>query len=242
MFGHEMDAFTGATSQKKGRVELAHQGSLFLDEGGDLPPEIQTKLLRVLQEQEFERVGGEQTIKVDVRVIAATNRDLEKEVAAGRFRTDLFYRLNIFPIQIPPLRDRKEDIFLLAEYLVRQISKRLGKPIEKVSPAVIHKLTRSNWPGNVRELANILERAVILCQGGVIRKQHIGSLSTAPVVDDTFPTLQEVERRHILKALEKTGGVLSGPNGAAALLQLHRSTLWSRMQKLGIRVSKTVSR
>jgi len=242
LFGHEKDAFTGATAQKKGRFELAHKGTLFLDEISDLALETQTKLLRVLQEQEFERIGGEETVKVDVRVIAATNRDLEKQVESGHFRADLFYRLNIFPIRIPPLRDRKEDIFLLTDYLVKQISKRMGKQIEKVSPAVIHKLTQSNWPGNVRELANILERAVILCQGSVIQTHHIGSLSMVPVADGNFPSLEDVEREHILKALKKTGGVLSGPHGAAALLNINRSTLWSRMQKLGIRISKTISR
>ncbi len=241
LFGHEKGAFTGALSQKKGRFELAHRGTLFLDEVGELPMETQIKLLRVLQEQEFERIGGEKTLKVDVRVISASNRDLEQAVKEGRFRADLYYRLNIFPIRIPPLRDRKEDIPLLAEYLVKQISLRSGKRIETVSPDVIHLLMQSDWPGNVRELANILERAVIFCQGTLLGRDHISGLNTAPAADPTFPTLEEIERRHILAALEKTNGVLAGSNGAAALLRVNRSTLWSRMQKLGIHVSKSVS-
>jgi len=241
LFGHEKGGYTGAESRKKGRFELAHQGTLFLDEVGELPSEAQIKLLRVLQEQEFERIGGETTLKVNVRVIAATNRDLEAAVKEGRFRSDLFYRLNIFPIRIPPLRERKEDITHLTDYLVEKISIRLGKRIQKVSPEVIHKLTRSDWPGNVRELANILERAVILCREPVLTGKYISGLSTSPVANPAFPTLREMERRHILAALKKTNGVLSGPNGAAALLQINRSTLWSRMQKLGIQVSKVIS-
>ncbi len=241
LFGHEKGGYTGAESRKKGRFELAHQGTLFLDEVGELPPEAQIKLLRVLQEQEFERIGGEATLKVDVRVIAATNRDLEAAVKEGRFRSDLYYRLNIFPIRIPPLRERKEDITHLTDYLVEKISVRLGKRIQKVSPEVIHKLNRSDWPGNVRELANILERAVILCPEPVLTGQYISGLSTSPAKDSTFATLEEIERRHILAALKKTNGVLSGPNGAAALLQINRSTLWSRMQRLGIQVSKVIS-
>lgn len=241
LFGHEKGAFTGATSQKKGRFELAHRGTLFLDEVGDLPMEIQTKLLRVLQEEEFERIGGEKTLKVDVRVVAATNKDLKREVKANNFRPDLYYRLNIFPIWLPPLRDRKEDIFLLVDYLVKRISTRMAKQIKKVSPEVVHKLAQSNWPGNVRELANIIERAIILCQGDVLQNKHIRGLSMEPAAADRFLPMEEMERLHIRKALEKTDGVLSGPDGAAALLKINRSTLWSRMQKLGIRVSRTLS-
>jgi len=244
LFGHERGAFTGAVSQKKGRFELAHRGTLFLDETGELPLETQTKLLRVLQEQEFERVGGSQTLKVDVRVIAATNRDLEAEVRRGSFRADLFYRLNVFPIEIPPLRDRKDDIPLLAGYFVRKFSQRMGKKIQSVSRAVYEQLHQYDWPGNVRELANLLERAVILCQSDVLQPKHLAvnrskQVSAGP---EEIPTLEEAERRLILRALEQTGGILSGPNGAAQILGLNRSTLWSRMRKLGIELPKPQQR
>ena len=240
LFGHERGAFTGAVAQKKGRFELAHRGTLFLDETGELPLETQTKLLRVLQEQEFERVGGSQTLKVDVRVIAATNRDLEAEVRRGSFRADLFYRLNVFPIEIPPLRDRKEDIPLLTAYFVRKFSQRMGKKIQSVSRAVYEQLHQYDWPGNVRELANLLERAVILCQSDVLQPKHLAvnrskQISAGP---EEIPTLEEAERRLILRALEQTGGTLSGPNGAAQILGLNRSTLWSRMRKLGIELPR----
>jgi PAS domain S-box-containing protein len=234
LFGHEKGAFTGATAQKKGRFELANYGTIFLDEVGELSHDIQVKLLRVLQEHEFERVGGAATLKVDVRVIAATNRNLEEGVKNGSFRPDLFYRLNIFPIQIPPLRQRAEDIPLLANYLIGQFARRLGKRINGINQQALEKLRRYDWPGNVRELANILERAVILCQGRVLQEEHIGELSASPRQAESFLTLEEAERRHILHALEKTGGVLAGPKGAAQLLGINRSTLWSRMRKLGI--------
>jgi formate hydrogenlyase transcriptional activator len=234
LFGHEKGAFTGATVQKKGRFELANNGTIFLDEVGELALETQVKLLRVLQEQEFERVGGAATLKVNVRVIAATNRHLEEDVKNGSFRPDLFYRLNIFPIQVPALRERADDIPLLANYLISQFARRLGKRITGINQQALEKLLRYEWPGNVRELANILERAVILCQGRILQEEHIGKLSEIARPSEDFVTLEEAERQHILQALEKTNGVLAGPKGAAQLLGLNRSTLWSRMRKLGI--------
>ncbi len=240
LFGHERGAFTGAVAQKKGRFELANHGTIFLDEAGELPLETQSKLLRVLQEQEFERVGGFQTQKVNVRVIAATNRDLEQEVRRGVFRADLFYRLNVFPILVPPLRDRRDDIPLLAAYFVRKFSQRMGKKIEAICRPVQDQLYQYDWPGNVRELANLMERAVILCQGDTLLPQHlvVTGASTATPVAEGVPTLEEGERRLILRALAQTGGVLAGPNGAAQLLGINRSTLWSRMRKLGIEITK----
>jgi PAS domain S-box-containing protein len=234
LFGHERGAFTGAVQQKKGRFELANRGTVFLDEVGELPPEAQVKLLRVLQEHEFERVGGTQTLRIDARVIAATNRDLAAEVRRGAFRPDLFFRLNIFPIRVPPLRDRREDIPILAHHFIREFTARLGRRVERIDGQAVEDLVAYDWPGNVRELANILERAVILCQGRVLERAHLGLPSSPPAAGDDLLTLEEAERRHILKALEKTGGVLGGPKGAAAVLGLNRSTLWSRMRKLGI--------
>lgn len=236
LFGHEKGAFTGATDKMKGRFELAHGGTIFLDEIGELPLETQSKLLRVLQEHEFERVGGTQTHHVDVRIIAATNRNLEEAVELGAFRADLFFRLNTFPIAMPPLRELKEDIPLLTQYYVERFSKHLEKRIEEISPAVLDRLVHYEWPGNVRELANILERAVIFCEKGVLLAHHLsfpqfpGKHST----EEKIQTLQESERLQILRALEKTGGLVSGPHGAAALLGLNRSTLLSRMRKFGI--------
>ena len=234
LFGHERGAFTGAVQQKKGRFELANRGTIFLDEIGELPPDAQVKLLRVLQEHEFERVGGTQTLRIDARVIAATNRDLQAEVQRGGFRADLFFRLNIFPIWVPPLRERREDIPILAQHFVREFAGRLGRPVDRIDARAVNDLVAYEWPGNVRELANVLERAVILCRSHLLERAHLALPSSPqPRVDD-LPTLEEAERRHILKALEKTGGVLGGPNGAARLLGLNRSTLWSRMKKLGI--------
>ncbi len=242
LFGHEKGSFTGAIAQRKGRFEIAHRGTLFLDEIGELPLETQSKLLRVLQEQEFERVGGAQTQKVDVRVIAASNRDLEEEVRRGVFRSDLFYRLNVFPIEVPPLRDRKEDIPLLAAYFVGKFTQRMGRRIFSIHRSAQEQLMDYDWPGNVRELANLLERAVILCQGDTLLPQHISVHRGRPVssasVPEPLPTLEDGERRLILRALEQTGGVLAGPNGAAQLLGINRSTLWSRMRKLGIEAPK----
>jgi formate hydrogenlyase transcriptional activator len=234
LFGHERGAFTGATQQKKGRFELAHRGTLFLDEVGELPPEAQVKLLRVLQEQEFERVGGAQTIRVDVRVIVATNRDLHQEVKEGRFRADLFYRLNIFPIQVPPLRERRGDIPQLTQHFMQKFSRRMGRLAERISQKALDRLVNYDWPGNVRELANVIERAVILCEGDVLHPMHICLAPVPSVTCNGLLTLEEMERQHILKALGRTHGVLAGPNGAARILGLNRSTLWSRMKKLGI--------
>ena len=234
LFGHERGAFTGAVQQKKGRFELANRGTILLDEVGDLPLESQVKLLRVLQEHEFERVGGTQTLRVDARIIAATNRDLASDVQRGVFRSDLFFRLNIFPIHVPPLRNRREDIPILARHFVREFAGRMSRTVDQIDGRALDQLVAYNWPGNVRELANILERAVILCQGRVLQCAHLGLPTAVPAPGDDVVTLDEAERRHILKALEKTGGVLAGPKGAAALLGLNRSTLWSRMRKLGI--------
>jgi PAS domain S-box-containing protein len=238
LFGHEKGAFTGATAQRKGRFELAHGSTIFLDEVGELPLDTQTRLLRVLQEKEVERVGGTATVKVDARVIAATNRNLEEAVKKGYFRADLFYRLNIFPIQIPPLRERLEDIPLLTRYFVDKLAVRLGKKITTINRGTIDKLIAWNWPGNVRELANILERAVILCQGNTLRSRHIGLSEGLAGRNNPIPTLAENERHLIRRALEKCNGRLSGATGAAALLGVNRSTLWSRMQKLGIHAVK----
>jgi PAS domain S-box-containing protein len=235
LFGHERGAFTGAVQQRKGRFELANRGTLFLDEVGELPLEAQAKLLRVLQEHEFERVGGVQTVRVDTRVIAATNRALEDDVARGTFRADLFFRLNIFPIRVPPLRDRREDIPLLAHHFLREFATRMGRQIDRFDGEALDRLTSYAWPGNVRELANVLERAVILCDGRVLQGRHVNlPVPTPRAADQDLVSLEEAERRHILKALQKTGGVLAGPKGAATLLGLNRSTLWSRMRKLGI--------
>jgi PAS domain S-box-containing protein len=234
LFGHEKGAFTGATVRKKGRFELADGGTIFLDEIGELPLETQAKLLRVLQEQEFERVGGAQTIKVNVRVIAATNRNLEESVKQSTFRTDLFYRLNIFPIHLPSLQERRGDIPVLTNHFVNKFSRRMGKKIDQVSAEALEKLSRYDWPGNVRELANVIERAVILCDGGVLQTDHIGIASAEVTSVDEIPTLEAAERTHILEALKKTKGVVGGPNGAAKLLGLNRTTLLAKMKKLGI--------
>jgi PAS domain S-box-containing protein len=235
LFGHERGAFTGAVQQRKGRFELANRGTLFLDEVGELPLEAQVKLLRVLQEHEFERVGGTHTVRVDTRVIAATNRELEQEVDRGTFRADLFFRLNIFPMRVPALRDRRDDIPILAHHFLREFASRLARQVDRFDAEALERLVTYRWPGNVRELANVLERAVILCEGRVLQGRHL-SLPAAPTRPRELDivSLAEAERRHILKALEKTGGVLAGPKGAAALLGLNRSTLWSRMRKLGI--------
>ena len=241
LFGHERGAFTGAVQQKKGRFELANRGTIFLDEVGELPLEAQVKLLRVLQEKEFERVGGTVTLRVDARIVAATNRDLIGEVQRGTFRSDLFFRLSIFPIRVPPLRDRRDDIPILAHHFVREFASRMGRPVNRIQSNALDQLVAYDWPGNVRELANVLERAVILCHGRILQSEHI-ALSAAPRAASadrptiTHPVLplDEAERRHILKALETTGGVLAGPRGAAALLGVNRSTLWSRMKKHGI--------
>jgi formate hydrogenlyase transcriptional activator len=236
LFGHERGAFTGAITQKLGRIELAEQGTLFLDEIGDIPLELQPKLLRVLQEREFERLGSTQTKKVDVRVIAATHRDLEGMILEKQFRSDLFYRLNVVPVFVPPLRERREDIPLLVQHLVRQFARRTGKTIVTVLPDTMDALSRHLWPGNIRELENVIERAIILSPGPVLRvpQEDLRTRVTPGHHTDQLQTLEEVERHHILKTLKETRWTLSGPSGAAARLGLNRSTLYFRMKKLGI--------
>jgi len=235
LFGHEKGAFTGATEQREGRFELADGGSILLDEIGELPLDTQAKLLRVLQHQEFERVGGSETIEVDTRILAATNRDLEAEVEEGRFRSDLYYRLNIFPIELPPLRDRTEDIPLLAEHFCEMYAARTGKEIEGLSANAMTALKGYDWPGNVRELANILERAVILTRDRRIRAEHLSIAdSNGANRVASFETLEEAQRHHIERALERTDGVVGGDEGAAQLLGVKRTTLLSRMDRLGI--------
>jgi PAS domain S-box-containing protein len=236
LFGHERGAFTGAVQQKRGRFELANHGTIFLDEIGELSLDVQVKLLRVLQEQEIERLGSTRPTKVNIRVIAATNRDLQTEVQQNTFRSDLFYRLNIFPIHVPALRERKEDVPLLAAHFVTDFAKRMGKTVDRIGSLAAARLAAYRWPGNVRELANVMERAVILCEGTVIQDEHVGLLDrgSRPGDSDVFQTLAEMERQHIQRALARTGGVLAGPQGAARLLGMRRSTVWSRMRKLGI--------
>ncbi|MBI1853147.1 MAG: sigma 54-interacting transcriptional regulator [Planctomycetes bacterium] len=247
LFGHEKGAFSGAIARRIGRFELAHGGTIFLDEIGEVPPDVQVKLLRVLQEREFERVGGNTPIKVDVRVIAATNRDLLSAMREGTFREDLYYRLNVFPIQQSPLRDRKEDIPLLVHFFLKKFSIRIGKRVDGIADSVMERFMAYRWPGNIRELENMIERAVILASGDVLDMDSIPSLSeaasvVAPPRSSPTPThaattrasLEDVERAHILAMLEKTNWVIDGPSGAAKKLALNPSTLRSRMQKLGI--------
>lgn len=236
LFGHERGAFTGAITQKIGRLELADQGSLFLDEIGDIPLELQPKLLRVLQEREFERLGSTRTRKVDVRVVAATHRDLEGMIIEGQFRSDLYYRLNVVPIFLPPLRKRPEDIPLLVQHFVQRFADKFGKTIDMISSDSMEALRRYPWPGNIRELENVIERAVVLTRSPVLRiARHDLSSRIAPGQDSERPqTLEEVERNHILAVLKETRWTLSGPGGAADRLGLNRSTLYFRMKKLGI--------
>jgi formate hydrogenlyase transcriptional activator len=236
LFGHEKGAFTGAISQKIGRLELAHEGTLFLDEVGDIPIELQPKLLRALQEKEFERLGSTRTIPVDVRLLAATNRDLAKMVADREFRSDLYYRLKVFPITVPPLRARAEDIPILVRYFAQKHAERMHRRIEIIPPEAMEALARWRWPGNVRELENIIERAVILSPGPVLR---IPLAELAPIEGehgngDGPGTLEDAEREHIIRILRETRGIIGGPSGAAARLGLKRTTLNSKMRKLGI--------
>src|SRR3954469_947425 len=237
LFGHEKGAFTGAIAQKLGRFELAHRGTLFLDEVGDVPPELQPKLLRVLQDQEFERLGSTKTIKVDVRLVAATNRDLGKMVADGTFRSDLYYRLNIFPVELPPLRDRRDDIPRLVRHFTQRFARRMGRRIETIPTEVMDALTHYSWPGNIREMQNIIERAVILSPDGSLEIPP-GTLkpttnhASAPAGSSV--TLADAEREHILATLEETGWVLGGPKGAATRLGMKRSTLQWKMKRLEI--------
>jgi len=235
LFGHEKGAFTGAIMQKIGRLELAHQGTFFLDEIGDLPLELQPKILRALQEKEFERIGGTKTIPVDVRLVAATNRDLAKMVASGQFRTDLYYRLRVFPITVPPLRERREDIPLLVNYFVSKHSRRMNRRIETIPTEAMHALTKWHWPGNVRELENFLERAVILTQGRVLRAPLAELEAFEESSEHADPNLEAAEREHILRVLREAKGMIGGPKGAAGLLGLKRTTLNSKMKKLGIK-------
>lgn len=237
LFGHERGAFTGALQRRIGRFELADRGTLFMDEVGELPPELQVKLLRVLQEQEFERVGGDRTIRVDVRLIAATHRDLEADVRAGRFRADLFYRLNVFPVRVPPLRERLDDVPLLARHFVQHYQRKLARPLRAISDESIARLQAYAWPGNVRELQNVIERACVLATGPVVEVTGLsgGATPSEARPDDGIATMDEMERRHIRRALERAGGRIAGPGGAASLLDMHPNTLRSRMQKLGVR-------
>ena len=235
LFGHEKGAFTGAVAQKIGRFELADGGTLFLDEVGDIPLELQPKLLRVLQEQEFERLGSVRTLRVDVRVIAATNRDLIQMVRAKQFREDLYFRLNVFPIRIPPLRERPGDVRLLVRHYAEYYAARMNKRIDAIHDDTMAALSRYSWPGNVRELQNLIERAVIMMPGNILQvPAH--DLQPANPASATAPaeTLEDVERHRILEALEESGSVIGGQHGAAARLGLKRTTLLSKMQKLGI--------
>jgi formate hydrogenlyase transcriptional activator len=258
LFGHVKGAFTGAIERRVGRFELADRGTIFLDEVGELPPETQVKLLRVLQEQEFEPVGSSRTIHVDVRVIAATNRDLEDAVHAGRFRADLFYRLNVVPLAVPPLRERRADIPQLAMFFLSQCAKKFGRRIDTIAPATVDRLVQYPWPGNIRELQNVIERATVLCEGleleldqdlvPTMAATSTGSASPKPTsqpaptagslsgeTPSRLLTLEEMERAHIEAVLEQTGGLIEGPNGAARVLAIHPNTLRSRMEKLGVK-------
>jgi formate hydrogenlyase transcriptional activator len=238
LFGHERGAFTGAIAQKIGRFELADKGTLFLDEVGDIPPGLQPKLLRVLQEQEFERLGSTRTHQVDVRLVAATNRNLVDMVKRNEFRSDLYYRLNVFPVPLPPLRARREDIPALVEHFVDFYARRMSKQIDYISPETMSELTSYAWPGNIRELQNFIERSVILTSGNVL-ESPLANLRNAAEAESLGPTtMEDAEREHIRKILEQTRWVVAGPNGAAARLGIKRSTLYFRMQKLGISRTK----
>jgi formate hydrogenlyase transcriptional activator len=256
LFGHVKGAFTGAIDKRIGRFALADHGTIFLDEVGELPPETQVKLLRVLQEQEFEPVGSNETVRVDVRVIAATNRDLEEAVRAGRFRADLFYRLNVFPLRVPPLRERASDIPQLAMFFLSRFARRFGRQVETISAETMDLLTSYSWPGNIRELQNVIERAVILSRGPALELERDllpaatnrpgpggdSHAETRPHIDKSpasglAAALEETERTLIVAALEGADGVIEGPRGAAKVLAMHPNTLRSRMEKLGIRRS-----
>lgn len=239
LFGHEKGAFTGAYEKKIGRFEQAHTGTIFLDEIGELPLESQSKLLRVLQEKEIERIGGRVTIKTDVRIIAATNRNLDKEVAEGRFRLDLFYRINVFPILMPPLRDRKEDIEDLATHFLKIYARKAGKTVRGISPQVLENMKQYHWPGNIRELENLIERNVLLTRDDMINNMALPTQLEQPAagipVQNSITTMSEGERAHIVAALKKCNGKIWGDGGAASLLNIPPTTLNSKMKKLGIR-------
>jgi formate hydrogenlyase transcriptional activator len=237
LFGHEKGAFTGAIAQKIGRFELAHQGTLFLDEVGDIPPDLQPKLLRVLQEQEFERLGGTRTVKVNVRLVAATHRDLAQMVAARQFRSDLYYRLNVFPVLLPPLRERRDDIPQLVRHFIQKFARRMGRRIESIPEEAMAALVGYSWPGNIRELENVIERSVILSAGPALRVPPGDWTTPVPAAElpGTGPvTLADAEREHILGVLRETGWVVGGTKGAGVRLGMKRSTLQKKMKKLGI--------
>jgi transcriptional regulator with GAF, ATPase, and Fis domain len=234
LFGHEKGAFTGAIAQRIGRFELADKGTLFLDEVGDIPPALQPKLLRVLQEQEFERLGGTRTHRVDVRLVAATNRDLDGMVKRCEFRSDLYYRLNVFPILLPPLRARREDILALVTHFIDLYSRRMGIRIEHIPPNTMSAFRSYQWPGNVRELQNLIERAVILSNDGVLANPLPAAGTEDVIISAAATTLRDSERRLILRTLEAVGWVIGGTKGAAAKLGLKRTTLIHKMKRLGI--------
>ncbi|MEI9478370.1 MAG: sigma 54-interacting transcriptional regulator, partial [Deltaproteobacteria bacterium] len=240
LFGHEKGAFTGANRRRLGRFELADGGTLFLDEIGDISLDIQVRLLRVLQTKEFERVGGSETLKSDFRLVVATNRDLEQRITAQKFRADLYYRLAVFPIFVPPLRERKQDIPILAHYFLKIYSKKMRKDFSRIPNAEMEKLLQYHWPGNVRELENIIERGTILSSGAHFRVPELGTDLQELSPNRGGMTLRDNERRHILWALEKTGWKVRGGGGAAELLDLPASTLAFHMKKLGIQRPKRV--
>lgn len=244
LFGHVKGAFTSASERRIGRFELANNGTIFLDEVGELPLETQVKLLRVLQEQEFEPVGSSRTINVNVRIIAATNRDLEKSVKSGTFRSDLYYRLNVIPLRVPALRERRSDIPEMVMAFLQQLAKRMGKPVQVVSRETMQWLVDYSWPGNIRELQNVIERGVVLSKGSVLNlgadllPLEAPETCKEPVViaeTNAGDSLVEIQRQHVLRILERTGWVISGPKGAGAILDLHPNTLRSLMNRLGIR-------
>jgi transcriptional regulator with GAF, ATPase, and Fis domain len=240
LFGHEKGAFSGAISKRIGRFELAHGGTIFLDEIGEIPLEVQAKLLRVLQEREFERVGGATPVRADVRIIAATYRDLQKSAREGSFRADLFYRLNVFPLALPPLRERVSDLPLLTTFLISKYASRVGRRIESITKRTMDRMASYHWPGNVRELENVLERAVILSSGPMLELDEsvfasaAGSTTDADGASVSVLDIESVERNHILTILKQTHWVIEGPQGAATLLKLHPNTLRSRLKKMGI--------
>jgi formate hydrogenlyase transcriptional activator len=246
LFGHEKGAFTGATMQRIGRFEVAHRGTIFLDEIGEMPLELQPKILRVLQEREFERLGSTRTLRTDARLIAATNRDLKSMIEAGKFRSDLYYRLNVFPVRVPPLRERPEDIPMLVRHFVREFNRRNNRNVEVIPSDTMNVLVRYSWPGNIRELQNIVERAVIVSTGPVLQVPVSDLQPASPAkslrVDgkNLRGLLNETERSQILNALAACNWVVAGGSGAAALLGMKRTTLQVRMQKLGIQLSRRV--
>jgi transcriptional regulator with GAF, ATPase, and Fis domain len=237
LFGHEKGAFTGAVEKRIGKFEMADGGTIFLDEIGEMPLESQVKLLRVLQEKQFEHIGSSKTVKVDVRIVAATNRNLEKEVAEGRFRLDLFYRLNVYPIELPPLRDRKDDISLLAEHFLSRSSASMGRTdVPQLSPQALKQLLDYNWPGNIRELEHLMERTLIKTRQEIIEKIELpGEQAQNISQNGTNKTLEQIEANHILSVLKSCSGKITGAGGAAEILGLPPSTLTSRMKKLGIK-------